>query len=155
MTIKPYNAYEDEALDKGDNASKTVVRKNISRFLREYLQHTEVDPGDSEARLWPPDTKDVTFELVRGADRVHLGYIRSLSPQKSGAGSIALKWLCNLADKNKVVLDLVVAHHTGKNAKLSKLELAAWYRRNGFIDDPESGESSMVRFPLKSRGWPI
>ena len=153
MSIKPYNAFEDEALD---NAGNTIARRGVNKFLSEYVAQTAVDPNpqNSESRVWPHDTQDVRLEVLRYPNRVHLGYIASLRPEKPGAGSMALKWLCNLADKYKVVIELVVANPTGKTAKLSKAELTNWYKRNGFEEDKRSGDGTMIRVPQKGRGWP-
>lgn len=152
MPIKPYNVYEDEDLSREDTPARIATRKRINEFFKAYISHTALSPTDREQRLWPLETKDVGLDLLRGQESVHIGYIVSLSPHKTGAGSFALKWLCNLADTHNVVLELVVANPSGKNAKLSKAELTNWYKRNGFSGEP--GDVDLVRHPLKSKGWP-
>jgi hypothetical protein len=108
---------------------------NSQAMLDEYFEGTSPHPFDRSLRIWN-DVVGISLVFFDGA--FDLQTIMTFSDKNQGDASKALKWLTSLADKHKCVLTLEVVplkagSDTGKN--LTKKDLIAWYKRNGFKKD--------------------
>lgn len=117
---------------------KLGVRKmpeNYQAMFDEFLAQTTAHYFDRRTRIWN-DVVGISLVFFDGV--FDLEAIMTFSDKNQGDASKALKWLTSLADKHKCVLTLEVVplkagSDTGKN--LTKKDLIAWYKRNGFKKD--------------------
>ena len=129
------------------NLVENVEAKSpVEQFWDAYYGATQPNPFNDRCRV----LGGAMIELSRsmeGENYVHISDIRSMQ-RGSGAGSAALKSLCNLADKFNIGLDLdAKAYEAG--APLNTKQLRDWYLRNGFkVDYGSASEGyTMVRAP--------
>jgi allophanate hydrolase subunit 2 len=107
----------------------------VVAMMKEVWANTEGHPFVRGMRI----TKELVGMEVKNYwdTEVHIGSIMSFEKKNAGNASKALKWLCDLADKHKVLLTLSVKPLKNAGAKegknLSKNDLIAWYARNGFV----------------------
>ena len=95
--------------------------------------------GEAVVELqYPPKWKDQEAS-------VYLAFIKTLN-QGSGAGSAAMRVICELADKHRIAVDLFVFaipnHARNSKLALKNSDLRKWYGRYGFIKD---GVANMCR----------
>lgn len=115
----------------------------VKAMLDEYWEGTTPHPFDRRLRIW---NDSVGLTLRGDGKEVSLMTIMTFTDKNQGDGSKALKWVCDLADKHGVDMNLDVSpiknagSRTGKN--LNKKDLTAWYARNNFKKD---GVDHMVR----------
>lgn len=119
------------------------IKERIDAMLAEFKSKTEQHPFSRGIRIYD----NIGLEIENYWDQeVHLKSIMSFEEKGAGQASKALKFLTDLADKHKVPLTLEVeplknAGAKGKN--LTKSQLSAWYKRNGFV----GGAHDMFRMP--------
>lgn len=118
-------------------------------FMEEALGFTYMNPMMPIERVW----KDiVAFELRLMRDDIYLFSLRSFFEGR-GNGTLALEWLCSLADKHEVTLRL--SAEAFGSCRLSTTELVHWYRRRGFSTEGQRDDDGqrMVRKwrPIKQR----
>ncbi len=109
----------------------------LDAFMKDFFAGTYSNPFNPRERVLG---EDAIIELRPFDDKIHLSFIRSVE-RGAGGGSKALDWLCSLADKHGVAMDLD-AKPVGKG--LNKSQLIKWYVSRGF--DRQKGEG-MVRQP--------
>lgn len=110
-------------------------------FMKEYKAATTPEFG---MRVWHDL---VGFKLSEWNGHIQLDHVISLAKKGTGNASAALKWLCDLADKHKVTIELEVEpiKKAGAEGKpLTKAQLKQWYKKNGF---KPTGGDYMVREP--------
>ena len=118
---------------------------NLMKFFKDFRSGTVPHPWHPRMAIW---NESVGIELSAFAGHAHLSSIISFMHKNVGEASRALKWLCALANKHGVTIDLDVkplknaGAAQGKN--LNKAQLIAWYKRNGFVS---KGGDSMERLP--------
>lgn len=123
--------------------------KNLTDFMTEFREQTQRNPFLPRMGIWK---ESIGLEVSPFAGRIHLSSIMSFMKKNAGDASAALKWLCALADKHQVTLELMVkpiknaGAREGKN--LNKAQLTAWYKRNGFVKG--NGFDHMERPPKSS-----
>lgn len=119
----------------------------LDAFLKDFDAGTEVHPWYSRMSIWKDS---VGIELRKWQGMIHISNIMSFAKKNDGNASNAMKWLCQLADKHGVKMDLEVVPIKNAGARegksLNKAELKAWYKRNGF--KPVGGDH-MMREPTK------
>lgn len=106
----------------------------LTEFLKEFDAATVSNFFQPRMRIY----KDaVGIEASKFNGRIHISSIMSFVQKGAGQAGEALKWMCALADKHKVVLDLTVSPIKNAGARegksLNKAQLTAWYKRNGFV----------------------
>lgn len=128
--------------------NETVIRLGqkksdgqASKFMAEYRAETQSHP------MMPPASRllavgETGFVIVDlretfdGDDTIHIADINSLDQRGQGNGSLALKWICALADKYRVTLEGdSKSYMTTTRNVLSQKNLSDWYRRYGFRVD--------------------
>jgi hypothetical protein len=138
--------------ESDDDVIRIKIRKpikaEIDSFMKEFMKETEQHPFDRNLRLW----NDLIGLTVYPSDnRIHIGAIMNFDEKNQGKSSLALKWLCDLADKYSVFMELApvpiknAGSKTGKN--LTKAQLTSWYKRNGFTIVEHS---ILMRKPVKT-----
>jgi len=96
--------------------------------------------GSTRLHLIPYDDTAVVLKLISTHD----------SQRRTGKGSEALRFLCDLADRNRVTLYLhALPQSTGYlfARKLRNAELVAWYERHGFEAESQSANSHFEASP--------
>jgi hypothetical protein len=119
------------------------IPERIKAFIAELRSLTEPHPFDRGIRLY----KNVGLDVENYWDtEAHLKSIISFEEKGAGQATEALKFLLALADKHQVpiTLEVVPIKNAGAEGKsLTKTELAAWYKRHGFVGN----SLNMVRMP--------
>ena len=102
-------------------------------WKQEYIKHTQPHPFLSFMRVWHGGgDRWVAFEIPTHWELhtgIHLAAIQNMNPG-DGAGSAALDWLLDLADRHGLPVDGYI-ERLGTSG-LSHLELRRWYKRHGF-----------------------
>ena len=115
----------------------------LDAFLHEFDSKTKPNPFMPDMGVWE---NSIGFELSKFDDAIHISSITSFDRKNAGNASRGLKWLCELADKHKVKLELfaVPMKNAGdrEGKSLTASQLIAWYKRNGFVRD---GDDYMIR----------
>jgi hypothetical protein len=124
--------------------------KDLDAFIQEFLRETQFNPIDARVRIWHDS---VGIEIAKFNGRIQLQAIVSLEARGKGHATGALNWLCQLADKHKVDIELHVVP-IGKIAnegvrRLNKQQLKDWYGRHGFVRNGH--DDSMIR---RHEVWP-
>jgi hypothetical protein len=102
---------------------------DLDAFVQEYLATTWQNPFVNNERVF---FHVAAFALqVWNVDEILIARIRSLEKGK-GYGSMALDWLCALADKHSIRLSGTI-EPCGKEPKLNVAQLQSWYRKHGFV----------------------
>lgn len=119
----------------------------LDAFLKEFDAATTPHPWHGRMSIWQDS---VGIELSKWQGMIHISSIMSFAKKNDGNASKALKWLCELADKHSVKMDLEVSPVKNAGARegksLNKTELKSWYKRNDF--KPVGGDH-MLREPTK------
>lgn len=119
------------------------IPERIKALIAELRSKTEPHPFDRGIRLY----KNVGLDVENYWDtEAHLKSIMSFEEKGAGQATEALKFLLALADKHQVpiTLEVVPIKNAGAEGKsLTKSELAAWYKRHGFVGN----SLNMVRMP--------
>lgn len=102
----------------------------LDAFLDDYYAQSKDHPFDSRSRIV---NNNSSMELSKFNGAIHISDVRSLAP-KSGAGTAALTFLKELADKHSVRLEgTAKAYDHGRGGHInSTSKLKAWYKKNGF-----------------------
>lgn len=117
-------------------------------FFEDFIDQTLQHPVDRLERIWPVGpaycavpSHACVIEVRFFNERIHVSSLRTLERGK-GYGTACLKWLCALADKYGLEIELTATPfgrdpQTGElrddlGPMLGKRELRAWYRRYGF-----------------------
>ena len=114
-------------------------------FITEFDELTRPNPLNSREGVWD---NAVAFEVSIFDGCIRLSNIRTLRPG-TGEGTLALVWLCALADKHDTAIT-GTAKPTGTNPRLNKTALKAWYRRHGFS---VSGRGDVRYTPAARHEW--
>jgi len=121
----------------------------VKSFMSEYTKHTELVSGvrpiyeriTRDLRLAPGGQAEL--HLIAHKNGVEIAWLGSAEHGK-GQGSAALAWLCDLADRHKVTLQLKIdgariftgylriMRRTTEQPALTPRALQAWYRSHGF-----------------------
>lgn len=115
--------------------------KYIDNFLKDYEAETKENALNPKVRIWQDS---VGFELSKFGKGIHISSITNFAKKGTGKASAALTWLCALADKHHVTLELIVEPIGHDDGNLNKNQLKAWYKRNNFMN---MGNDKMVRSP--------
>ena len=109
-----------------------AIRRRFTEFMSEFHSLTVAGSIHGE-RLY----KMAAIDLHAFDKAIWLSSIRTVERDR-GHGSIALDWLCSLADKHSVPItgeakpyDTAVINDVKRNA-LDNAQLTAWYERRGF-----------------------
>lgn len=139
-----FKEFLKEAIKIGGGNARSAA---LQAFLDEFDKDTSPNPFMSRMGIWK---ESIGIELSAWQGHIHISSIMSFAKKNNGDASKALKWICDLADKHGVKMDLTVApiKNAGaeKGESLNKSQLKAWYRRNGFV--PVGGDN-MLREPKK------
>jgi 8-oxo-dGTP pyrophosphatase MutT (NUDIX family) len=137
--VQPDGSVPKEGLTPPFAASAANQDPALGQFMKEFYSQTYANPLNSGERVW----KDLAAFTCRPFDgTIHVNSIRSFEKSK-GVGSEALKFLCALADKHKVKVQLVAKQYG--NEGLTTSQLVAWYSRYGFV--PKRGDDLLIREP--------
>ena len=136
-----------------------AIYRRCKAFMRDFHSLTDANPPIHGERIYSKAKAIAAIEL-RVFDRaIVLSSIRTFERRK-GYGSMALDWLCTLADKHGVAITgtaqpydsrIINDGKSGGEPKKSILEdaqLKAWYVRHGF----KVSALIMRREPHKGRG---
>jgi GNAT superfamily N-acetyltransferase len=99
------------------------------KFIAEFIATTWANPFNNRER--------VLFQaaaialMIYGDDHIEIRCIRSLH-RNQGFGSMAIDWLCKLADKYGVELTGAIEPCGDIRPRLGVRQLVSWYRRHGF-----------------------
>lgn len=121
---------------------------SLTAFMEDFVSSTQAHPAYSTGRIY----KGVAIDLSIFNLRIHIGDIQNPNP-KNGAGTVAMKFLCDLADKHQVRMDLTAEAYLGDGGDtLSTKGLVGWYKKFGFHIDPTKEATSddgvfMIRDP--------
>jgi hypothetical protein len=128
---------------KGFTKPAQAPVSNVANFLRELAS---IAPPAGEGAYGFPDGKGHTrgwVQFIIESDRqVKIHRLWTLRPN-DGNGSVMLKKLCELADRNGVEIVLKVLPFGRKPHPRSREELQQWYERYGFIGT----RKKMIRVP--------
>jgi len=127
--------------------TKRAVSPGVEAFLRAFFDSSYPSPLSSEPTERVLSGLDVLVEVTPQHGGVHIDEVRALVPQQ-GAGTKAMRFLTDLADKHGVTLMLYPMPFG--SAAMSRDDLVRFYRRHGFrwVDEEEDGEEDeMVRTP--------
>lgn len=114
----------------------------LDNFMADYEAATAEHPFDWRSRIF---NNEATFDVSPFGGVIHLGDIRALNP-RNGAGTRALKFLCDLADKHGVTLQGTAKAYD--KDRMSTRQLLDWYRKFGFVEDPDSYGSDEDGFDI-------
>lgn len=119
----------------------------LDAFFTEFHNETAANPFQPRMSIWK-DT--IGIEMSKFGGKAHMSSIMSFEKKNAGQASAALKWLCELADKHNVTMDLIVSPIKNAGAvegkSLTKSQLTAWYAKNGFV---KTRNDTMERTPKK------
>jgi hypothetical protein len=101
-------------------------------FVYDYMHETEPNPFNVQERVWKGC---VILRITTFSGSVRLNGIRSVDRGRGNAG-MALQWLCDLAMKYNVTLTLYVRPFGDQRPRLSVWQLYSWYKRYGFVPNP-------------------
>jgi hypothetical protein len=97
-------------------------------LLTEFLAATDRNPLNHHERVYGC----TAIALQRVSDsKVQINMIRALL-KREGHGTVALRWLCDLADKHGVTLVGWICPR-GRQPRMSKPQLRRWYTAHGFV----------------------
>lgn len=124
----------------------------LGDFMEEYYELTEPHPFGN-ARIY----QNTMLEVYPFNGMIHLSAIVTTQP-RSGAGTNAMKFLMELANKHRVKIDIEAKPFSKNNEHIRDMEqLVRWYMRLGFritddlVDDPSDLEGiegvNMTYFP--------
>lgn len=98
-------------------------------FMDEFVRTTYPNPFNNRERVL---FKAAAVSLRQGCgSRIWINCIRSLQ-RRAGYGSLALNWLCDLADKHGVTLAGVIEPTGTMRPRLGIAQLRSWYSNHGF-----------------------
>ena len=128
-----------------------------SGLMAEYKGKTWANPLDPSLRVWSfqRDGEDMPListeiEASRYGREPAIWLKALISPQKRGTGmaSSILKMITEMADKHDTIVFLTAKPLPiwGADNLLSTTQLKSWYKRNGWVQAHEYGDS-MVRYP--------
>jgi hypothetical protein len=141
--------------------SATAQTKSpVSAFIDEWNTMTEANPINPRLRL----LGGAMIRLAPGFhDREHTVDIGDIQSRRAGAGTAAMRAICELADKHVVRLELYAKGYADTPTSV----LVKWYEKFGFsyaydsidIDDLGDEGVDMWRSPIhaggiKLTGWP-
>ena len=115
------------------------------RFREEFYKRTTTHVCFIHEQVWQ---SSVAFRLVIpwNNGQCFIQSIRTLEQYRgNGSGSRGLKFLTALADKHKIKLYCVIDPF-GDKPRMTKPQLKAWYKRNGFVLTGDL-KDEMVREP--------
>jgi len=123
-------------------------KEKLNFFMEEYFSQTYAI--DKVWRVWDKKN-DIIFEVSAFDGKIRLGFIGNIGEERKGNASLALDWLCSLADKHKVSISLGVdpiksfVFKTGsKNSGLTKTQLKQWYEKRRF-KSVSNKQNEMIR----------
>jgi len=109
------------------------AKNNTTAFIDDFFTNTQEHPFNNKARIYA----GAVLEIYPMGNVIHISDIMSTAPN-SGAGSKAISFLINLADKHRVKLDLTAkAYARDKKFITDTAQLANWYKKMGFVVDDE------------------
>jgi GNAT superfamily N-acetyltransferase len=116
-------------------------------FLRDLFDASYPNPLNPRERIFAGIEVTVEVSPLRGG--VHLDEVRALRPGK-GAGTKAMRFLAELADKHGVTMTLFPMPFGDQ--KMDTDDLVRFYRKHGFRFESEEGDEEeadidMIRFP--------
>lgn len=119
----------------------------VSRFMAEFVARTQESMFNHRQRVFGMAVIELSPSINDRSSGIH---IDDLLSNVKGEGTKALAMICELADAHGVTLDLFAMGY----AKTPTAKLIEWYRRFGFIPDPDSiGDEvegmDMIRKPVK------
>lgn len=144
-TPKPLDTPDEEhGYDIHTSALSLKHDPALDAFMADYRQGTWANPINPRERVL---AEDAIMEVRPFDGRIHLSFIRAVE-KGQGGGSKGLDFLCALADKHGVEMDLE-PEKVGQG--LSNAELKKWYQSRGF---KSQRGAVMVRVPkvLKTSG---
>lgn len=94
----------------------------------EFVENSEENPFNPRVRIF----QNSKIELKAYKNCLHLSDIQAMFPRKGG-GTAAMKYLCDLADKYHVKIELLAKSYTDDH--MSTRQLKSWYERFGFEED--------------------
>ena len=132
----------DEAVEltkDGDN-----VTDNFMGTLRKVTQDHPFDPGQRIA--W--DGKS-TIDIKPMWGDIHVSAIQTLAPEeRSGSANGLMMTVTKIADETGAKVRLEAKPFGTTEGKLTKRQLMAWYKRLGFVPDPDyGGGANMIYIP--------
>jgi hypothetical protein len=108
------------------------VAANVEAFMNEYYEATSDHPFSRNARVF---NNTSALEVRPFGNGVHISDVLALEKRK-GAGKQAMQFLCVLADKHAVTLDLTAKAYLDKRSSpetMGTKELKNWYVKLGFV----------------------
>ena len=105
-----------------------------NNFEQDYLAATEPFPLHPHVRIWEAY---VLFELRESGESEW--YLDGITTQESfrmeGYATLAMEWLCRLADEHEVTLVGEIHPQAAKDEGPNKTQLRRWFRKLGFACD--------------------
>jgi hypothetical protein len=124
---------------------------NVEAFMNEYYEATADHPFSRNARVF---NNIATLEVSPFGPGVHISDVLALE-KRQGAGKAAMQFLCGLADKHGVTLDLTAKAYMDKHSSPETMDtknLKKWYVSFGFVSQGgyEEDGFDMERKPKKA-----
>ena len=112
-------------------------RKRVENAVAEFLRKTKPHPMDNKASI----VGNAVMHISPSGDGIHVHDIYSLD-KGSGAGTKAMEFLVDIADKHEVKIHLFADGYSDTSSS----DLRRWYSRFGFVPNRQD-PSEMVRPP--------
>lgn len=124
------------------------LQPNVEAFMNEYFDATADHPFSRNARVF---NNIATMEVSPFGPGVHISDVLAVEEGK-GAGNEAMQFLCALADKHGVTLDLTAKGYGERAGRMGTKELRNWYVKFGFVSQGgyEEDGFDMERKPKKT-----
>jgi hypothetical protein len=128
----------------------------LDAFMRDYFGMTFPNPLQPYMRVWSYRTEEgEDLPLIMTEIKPFDGYINFsaiISPDKQGTGQASkiIRKITKLADKHGVSLSATVKPFGNVPNALTKSQLAAWYKRNGWVKRP----GGIIRYPGGAKAPP-
>lgn len=104
------------------------------KFEAAYIAATEPFPIHPNIRIWEAY---VLFELRESGHNEW--YLDGITTQEDfrmeGYGTLAMEWLCKLADEFEITLVGEIRPQAARDEGPNKIQLRRWYRKLGFACD--------------------
>lgn len=126
-----------------------LYESGLSGFWRDYYAMTHPDPLMETYRVWTFKKGEVLImtHLIERGGKAHFSSIMSPTHGGKGYASKVVKEITKLADKHGVTMSLFAKPFGRFDNKLDMNQLIGWYKRNGFVQEPNMSRQNLIRYP--------
>jgi GNAT superfamily N-acetyltransferase len=105
------------------------VQQRIAAFIADWESDTTEHPYDRDVRLLGKGMAAAMPSIA--GHRIYLSGVQAIEKEK-GHGTAVMRYLCALADKHGVELELRAERFRGAEGGMDTEDLVGWYQRFGF-----------------------